>query len=256
MTVRPILFSGPMVVALLEGRKTQTRRLLKPQPPEWAVHASCLFKPVSLYQWSEAEQAPPRELDRWPNKDEGTKLRWCPCDLLWVRETWAPPIGGRQSPEWVQFRADHDEKAVKQATRKHGSGWRSAIHMPRWASRITLQVTDVRVQRLQEISREDAIAEGIAWSDRSSGYSYDPVDGGPGYHASDPRESFFTLWRSINGDDSVDANPWIVAVTFATHKANVDTVLAQLKLANAEAGGWSHDASARQSGEIPKSTVP
>lgn len=167
MTVRPILFSPPMIRALLDGRKTQTRRL---------------------------------------------KFRAEPGDLLWVKETWADA-----SPNGIRYVATDDIHELRRQ--------RPSIYMPRWASRITLEVTEVRRERLQDITDDDAKAEGIRWSGRSEGYSYDPEDGGPGYHRSAPRESFLKLWNSINGKRPGAAwadNPLVTAISFRVHRCNVD----------------------------------
>ena len=89
-----------------------------------------------------------------------------------------------------------------------GLAWRSSIHMPRWASRLTLLVTDVRVQRLQEISRGDAMSEGCTFPNMAKG--------------DDPRQWYAELWEQINGRGSWDANPWVVALTFAVQRRNID----------------------------------
>jgi hypothetical protein len=101
--------------------------------------------------------------------------------------------------------------------------WFSPIHMPRWASRLTLEVMAVKTECLQDISREDAIAEGIGWSKRSEGYSSEPEDGGPHYHGSDPRRSFESLFCWLHGDEVWDNNPEVVALSFSVHRQNVDT---------------------------------
>lgn len=141
MKERPILFSSEMVRAILEGRKTQTRRVMKSQPPH-----------------HEFNQYPSERLNI---KLEGGQYVHCPYgqpgDRLWVRETWMidgadiRPAGVKQS---VIYRASNDDygKYFK---------WRPSIYMPRWASRITLEIVNVRVERLQEISEEDVVSEGI-----------------------------------------------------------------------------------------------
>ena len=126
MSDHPIIFSGPMVRSLLDGRKTQTRRVLKPQP--------------------QGEQ--PKNWTRANDK----AVRYAPGDRLYVREA----INKVSTPGDVVYRADFEAGGNDGA----GLGWRPSIHMPRWASRLTLTVTDVRVQRLQDISEEDARAEG------------------------------------------------------------------------------------------------
>jgi hypothetical protein len=175
---RPILFSGPMVRAILGGRKTQTRRVVKPQE-----HAE---------QWPACGCASPYGR---------------PGDRLWVRETWAP----KQFEDGVNYRASGDLLDTGHCR------WKPSIHMPRRASRILLEVTDVRVERLQRITGYDAMAEGI------EGVTNDL---GPGATVTTFRDyetdawdraayqSFRSLWRSINGPDSWDADPWVWVVSF------------------------------------------
>jgi len=137
-----------------------------------------------------------------------------PGDRLWVRETWAPDF----EPYEFIYRADDGMFA---------SRWRPSIHMPRWASRITLEVESVRVERLQDISEEDAIAEGIQANSKDGGitvkYGISDRDGWPGnddhgwhWHewCKTPREAYLKLWEKINGPGSVQANPWVWVVTF------------------------------------------
>ena len=135
---RPILCSAPDVMAILDGRKTQTRRIMKPQPnrtwpdevtPHWSVGGN-------------------RTL---PGASNPLRCPYgVPGDRLWVREAWRLPDGAPKG--WVDYRADDTRDGFK---------WKPSIHMPRWASRITLEVTDVRVERLQDISEADAMAEGV-----------------------------------------------------------------------------------------------
>lgn len=206
MTERPILFSAPMVRALLAGTKTQTRRVVKPQPfaqPEddgsggWEVYAG----------------------------DELSGTMRCPFgapgDRLWVRETWKVSSESNHYPTdekhlYVEFRAGavagtgqqrskfSVERDAELARAAWGNGkshaWRPSIHMPRWASRITLEVTDVRVERLQAISEADAMAEGI---ERGEAAMYRSAT-----------EAFVDLWESINGAGSWRRNPWVWVVEF------------------------------------------
>lgn len=151
---RPILFSGPMVRAILEGRKTQTRRLLKAAAAE--IVGDLLGQP----KWY---------LDRDPDR-----VIRCPYgalgDRLWVREAWRAEERESDAVDGVRFRADDSFREIENTRAaadawvyvynngKHGNGWRPGIHMPRWASRLTLELTDVRVQRLQDIDEADARA--------------------------------------------------------------------------------------------------
>jgi hypothetical protein len=200
MADKPILFSAPMVRALLAGTKTQTRRTLK-SPYGTLELTSAGWKPVH------------------------TKVRVG--DRLWVRETWAPLTYLTHNDPGTQAIADGgfyraDEGTVDGEISK----WKPSIFMPRHASRLTLTVTDVRVERLQDISEEDAIAEGIA-SKKICGVGdvwthYLNPHGPVGWN--DPRQSYQSLWESINGPGSWDANPWIVAYTFRTERGNIDQI--------------------------------
>jgi endonuclease YncB( thermonuclease family) len=228
---KPILFSGPMVIALIEGRKTQTRRAVKPQPVDGdrIIYDNPGFA-VGRMRASE---------NAW------TKVfpKFEPGDEMWVRETWAPTLRGVAPDGWqdlVRFAADGTEIEVpKEHTRwfdalsERGYHNRPSIHMPRWASRLTLTVTDVRVERLQDISEEDAYAEGVeidVWDQAivSRNYSVaDPKASGSWFQSWRPdcgavyvdeeevaRASYRTLWESINGPGSWAANPWVWAVSF------------------------------------------
>lgn len=231
MKERPILFSAPMVRAILEGRKTQTRQVIKPQP-------TVINKGHDRF--------------RWKNKIDTPLVIACdvmaawspyglPCDRLWVRETWAdvhpllaegrysqpgragipgpPPVGYR-----VIYRADgdtvpplyHSMSGYPHRTTDRASAasdivepfeWEPSIHMCRWMSRITLEVTGVRVERVQDISGEDAKAEGI---------TPDMETHAGQYWREDAIIDFSALWDSINAARGYgwDANPWVWVVEF------------------------------------------
>ena len=179
MKERPILFSAPMVRALLAGTKTQTRRAVKPQPvysDVAATFASWAFHRKGGGMWL------------WPNAREDVHAM-CPYgqsgDRLWVRETFHA-----ESKSTVHYRADGFEYGP-------AGGWKPSIFMPRWASRITLEVVGVRVERLQEISAADAWAEGVPHSPDV-----------------DPLHEYRAIWTAINGAGNWDANPWVWCVTF------------------------------------------
>lgn len=148
----PILFSAPMVRAILDGRKSQTRRVVKPQPEFEMAWASKGF-----------DRQVATVLDKW-----GTEIAVHPCpygqpgDRLWVRETWAKErhriIHTFKGEAPSRMEGDVFYRATTPDI--YGLAWRPSIHMPRWASRILLEIVDVRVERLQQISEEDAIAEG------------------------------------------------------------------------------------------------
>lgn len=192
---RPILFSGPMVRAIIEGRKTQTRRIVKPQPTfdgKWWVH-----KGYACNDEDEFRGGLPFFSD-------------CPYghvgDRLWVRETWAQVEGppGVIHVGHVLYRADAcDNSGKRWSSVRPGDPdgevrWKPSIHMPRWASRLTLDVTGIRAERLQDISEEDAIAEGVYVPEPYLGVGFDglPVENpeADNYH---PVDEFCRLWGSI-----------------------------------------------------------
>lgn len=208
---RPILFSGPMVRAILAGQKTQTRRVVKVDE-EWQFVGLDGAGRTWLMN----------RLDPDANGNVfGDEWSYAPCphgrpgDLLWVRETWQP-IHTSACP-WSQMPhvVGPDAVAVyRQAFEADGrcmpSGhWRPSIFMPRWASRITLRVTEVRVERLQEITQADARAEGVVDTSGAWGELTDTDRAGP-------RGAFEALWNDINGARGLgwDANPWVWVVSF------------------------------------------
>lgn len=214
MTDRPILFSGPMVRALLAGTKTQTRRLLKPQPK--VLKNGSWYRPF------------PQDRSNWQYALGGiihayAKVRIVEGDHLYVREHWRSRadlnnIPPREMMSGVAVWYEADGKGP--ATDLHMPGkHRQAMHMPRWASRLTLTVADVRVERLQDISETDAIAEGI---ERSKDFPDRFMTPAGDYAV--PVVAYQRLWESINGPDSWFANPFIVAYTFTVHHCNIDAM--------------------------------
>lgn len=217
---RPILFKGEMVRAILEGRKTQTRRLLKWQPLD--------VLPMNIPDaWITLDVKEPEPHGKHIKCRLGKTG-----DRLWVRETLQ-----RYGDDRMQYAADISPvPANGQPAHANGAAlwpWktnqRPSIFMPRWASRITLEIVNVRCGRLQDITETDAIAEGIAL-DRLSGNGYwknyefttahprrteavtDEKHRIVGYK--NPIDSYASLWRSINGAGSWDANPWVWGVEF------------------------------------------
>jgi hypothetical protein len=195
ITEKPILFNAAMVRAILAGNKTQTRRIVKITSRTPGL-AACLL-PID---------------PTWARSKTAVKL--CPYgkpgDRLWVRETfygWRPRIyfsrGVSEGPYQAIYKADWGLFI-------NGVKWSPSIHMPRWASRITLEITDVRVQRLQEISEEDAKAEGICEFEGKPGV----FDGGGPAMGLSACTAFMRLWDSINGNGAWNANPWVWAVSF------------------------------------------
>lgn len=212
MKERPILFSAPMVRAILAGTKTQTRRVCKPAQSYSLSKVVEVPDPLERGQVYNGSHFGDEEGDvQFPSPYGGRGER------LWVRETFsgpwcmeaqdgiaaAPPSKWGESSE-IWYWAD-GEPTYGDWTRP-----RPSIHMPRWASRITLEVTGVRVERLQDISKADALAEGIVQL-RDGGFG---LPAGEHYHAADPRISYWSLWDHINGTGSVEANPWVWCVAF------------------------------------------
>lgn len=215
MKERPILFSAPMVRTLLAGTKSQTRRLVKPQPPATGGNGGVLQGIVpSLLVANRGQMFDVRyALD---NPMAISCQYGAPGDQLWVREAWrAGAMNDLDAPRNLYARTTpiHHE-ADGPANDRLGFGkYRSGRFMPRWASRITLEMTGVRVERLQGISEEDAKAEG-AWG------SDDSIVGKVAEHfgcdalSVHPSLAFRMLWEQINGPDSWAANPWVWVVEF------------------------------------------
>lgn len=227
MADRPIIFSGPMVRALLEGRKTQTRRALKlaGRAPDFIGPRGCEADP-RCWGWEtpdgyfvtvegdEKDHAP-----GWRNGWRDWAGAYAPGDRLWVREAHAMvPYTAYLHSDGVQMTAHggtYEAAIYREGFDRCRSGirWRPSIHMPRWASRLTLTVTDVRVQRLQDISEADAVAEG--WPGPMTDI---------GYPISTPRQWFSGLWNRLHRHDAWDANPWVVAISFQCTKQNIDQI--------------------------------
>jgi hypothetical protein len=181
---RPIIFSAPMVRAILNGSKTQSRRVMKPQP-----------------------------LSAGPGVCPHGRIG----DRLWVRETWNT-VNPEGEPTSILYKSDGalmyrpfpsaeaGWKAEQDAEAIDAQRWNTPIFMPRWASRITLEVTDVRVERVQEISQEDIVSEGVDGTHASWGLGSD--------HS--VTKCFAELWDSINAKRgySWESNPWVWAITF------------------------------------------
>jgi hypothetical protein len=202
MKEHPILFSTPMVQAILEGRKTQTRRVVKVEMPE---------NVTAIDRYNKTGQ-----FTLWENRKIVKQIGECPYgqpgDRIWVRETWAKPL------EDYAFKADHPTSILKQLRK---GLWKPSIHMPKTAARIWLEIEEVKVERLQDISEEDAIDEGIHvkyWGgDKTQPYAYRPTVPSEELvtdYDRTPEESFQKLWQSINGGESWEANPWVWVVKF------------------------------------------
>jgi len=217
MKERAIIFNAEMVRAVLEGRKTQTRRIMKVQPESAEFESRFIIystKPSEIGKWCWAEPGVfvnPRR----------SALFSCPFgavgDRLWVRETWAD-VNHEGCPA-VAYRADGEVRDLNEDDGEENdhnlekylfanwypdliSGtegrWTPSIHMPRWASRITLEITGVRVERLQDISEADCAAEGL----------------GSPFLRDYKKPKFAALWQSIYGEESWQANPWVWVIEF------------------------------------------
>lgn len=187
MKERPILFSDPMVRAILSGQKTQTRRVCKP------AEAAFLSYVVNCG-------------DGFWGDEEGDNRFACPYgqpgERLWMREAHEAYEVGH-----VHYRADWPNTQLAEA-KQAGIRWTPSIHMPRWACRLLLEIVSVRVERLHDISQDDAVAEGC---DDTRDMKLEP---GRIFHAGGPRDAFAALWSSINGAESWDANPWVWVIEF------------------------------------------
>jgi len=219
---RPILFSGPMVRAILAGTKAETRRIVKPGLSAALDYLDCDDAHDCVSGWRDDGHSGPG-VYAWCSTYPDDGAEFCPCpygapgDRLWVRETWASravlpseKIAFRADGVWGAFGGDGDgnhcfyrhgwvlgEAPTDRAGHwlglpVFGGRWRPSIHMPRWASRLTLAVDAVRVERLHDIDDAGARAEGVA-----------------------DREAYRVLWCDINGAESWDANPWVWVVGFS-----------------------------------------
>jgi hypothetical protein len=195
----PILFSGAMVRAILDGRKTQTRRIIKPQPEVCHGCQSCEFQGNHF--------ASP------------IKQRWQKGDRLWVRETWREAVS--DDCDCYAYKADLSYKCNPPCPELESKlaingGWKPSIFMPKDACRLRLEITDIRVEQLQSISEEDAIAEGIqSWKDGNFDRTvYKNYRKNEGEWLFLPYASFQSLWESINGVNSWNNNPWVWVIEF------------------------------------------
>ncbi|BBU58553.1 hypothetical protein KU6B_48180 [Mameliella alba] len=229
MTDKPILFSGPMVRALLDGRKTQTRRVLKPWPgyqAEWlsmeTLHSAptCYLSEVDGHLGVQMQHPRAGTVYQGVDVDPMSPLTWVRLpyaigDRLWVREAWRtsrhyddlkPSEMGGDVP--VQFTADGAVDAHAGRADDLSGRPRAGRLMPRWASRLTLVVTDVRVQRVQEISNHDCLDEGVS----------------PNGEGATPTDVFRSLWDSLNAKRGYgwEVNPWVCAYSFTVHRQNID----------------------------------
>lgn len=178
---RPIIFNGDMVRAILEGRKTMTRRVVKIDSPTLEFDTCTPYWPTCTGKGGDFIRVP------CPYGQPG--------DRLWVRETWGSgftDMNFKTLTKGAKYKADYPDD-----TKFTGGKWRPSIHMPRWASRITLEITNVRVERLREIDEEEARAEGFLNNNWATA-----------------RGNFALLWDEINGPGSWDKNLWVWVIEF------------------------------------------
>ncbi|EQA5356141.1 hypothetical protein [Serratia marcescens] len=241
MKERPVIFNGEMVRAIIDGRKTQTRRIMAVQPESnqfglLRITDSTKRSDIGKYHWAESNAT---------GTHQRSALFSCPFgqvgDRLWVRETFAVLGNEDGCPiDWDGNLIKGDEKqaariykascwqepgnyglwSIPDRDTQYEGTWRPSIHMPRWASRILLEITAVRVERLSDISVDDAKAEGVRALENNFG-------NGPAYcdyllpNLDDTAEwynrasdSFKSLWKSIYGAESWRANPWVWVIEF------------------------------------------
>ena len=242
MTDRQIIFSAPMIRALLDGSKSQTRRVLKPQPEPDFLNATIAADNLTFT---------PAYLVGGPTHKMLRRIAR-PGDRLWVREA-VRAVDDQDTYDFqIEYLADQECRKVAdhddRTSDAYGDWWNllayrsddpdltggktvPPIHMPRWASRLTLMVEAVKVERLQDISEEDAIAEGIetwraGWADKEAAEAFlrgtearmATKDGGTA------QRLFYLLWWSIHGFGAWEANPWVCALTFRVIKQNIDAL--------------------------------
>ncbi len=214
ITERGMIFNGEMVRAILDGRKTQTRRLLnKATGPSLSVDIAEDPPGVAELSWLYGD-GPGYEVH------ERIKLVSCPYgkpgDRIWVRETWAE--AGARAPELQLYRANYPEHVpshYENLPPAEEIRWTPSIHMPRWASRILLEITDVRVERLNGISEAEAEAEGIDMEALADSQDcYDCIADHNMTGRPTAKGAFKYLWESIYGVDSWQANPWVWVIEF------------------------------------------
>lgn len=177
MKEHPILFNAAMVNAILSGTKTQTRRIVKPQPDVVDYDTDLVM------QFTSDDQRLGRlgKVINCPYGEIG--------DQLWVRETFG--LAGDKDNHVLHYRATHYRDGKNM-------GWKPSIHMPRWASRIQLEITNISIEHLKSITYSDAVSEGTTYE---KGYT-------------DPRDAYKRLWESINGEGSWEVNPWVWVIEF------------------------------------------
>jgi hypothetical protein len=183
----PILFKPEMIKAILAGRKTQTRRIVKPQP---------IIDEESGYAY-EGKHRSMYDIHNWKDQFVYDYCRYAPNDVMWVKETFCNFHDG------IIYKIDGKHNSIVD---NYTYKWKSPLFMPRSAARLFLVVTDVRIEKLNDITAEDCIAEGIL----DSGWIY--------LRDSHIKWEYTKLWESINGDGSWNANPWVFVISFSVIK--------------------------------------
>ncbi|HBT3897303.1 TPA: hypothetical protein MBK72_004914 [Klebsiella pneumoniae] len=241
MKERGMIFNSEMVRAILDGRKTQTRRIMKVQPESnqlglLLITDSTKHSDIGKYHWAESNATGNHVRSKLFSSPFGAVG-----ERIWVRETWAT-LGNEDGcyVDWEDNLCKGDERSAariyrasceqrpgdyglwsipddaywKPHTKEHKfeGAWRPSIHMPRWASRILLEITDVRVERLNAISEEDARAEGII--DGGCLNCGEPEPCGCANPEPDATDAFAYLWQSIYGQENWNANPWVWVIEF------------------------------------------
>ena len=240
MTERPIPFSAEMVRAILGGRKTQTRRVMKVQPYADSIVTVKHYHPTVIDRHGDMQPGPVIFGALWGNGEYGLRSPYgTPGDLLWVREAWRAPSQYDDLPP-SRLPPGVDVQYIADASAPWASRYRSPRFMPRWASRITLRITDVRAERLQNISEDDARAEGCearpfpgpwwqGYRDLGDGqlFHQQAVGETPPDWMIEPkkmpptpwldlsaRDSFRSIWMGIRGPGAWEANPWGWVIEF------------------------------------------
>ena len=205
MKERPIIFSAPMVRAILSGTKTQARRIVKPQP-DLVVDGKPCIKSMDDMRYGRLAKVLPCPFGATGDKLWGRESGW-------ERPERTPHMMREGADTWARYYYDADDftEIEREQFKKWGFIRRPSIHMPRWASRLTLEVVSARVERVQDISEADAIAEGIVYSKAWDGFG--DIDGRY-FHCTDSRRSYEHLWDHIHGPASWDANPWVWVIEF------------------------------------------
>lgn len=208
-----LLFKAEMVRAILDDRKTMTRRMIRPKLHQngYFAHGNDIeVAHKNIREWREQNGT-------WYGLAGWNTLAYCKCpfgkvgDIIYVRETYGKLFNSVEDNEPIFYRADYSAHELETQVLPK---WKPSIFMPRWASRIKLEITDVRVERLTSISEEDAIKEGlrsVIGPLQTSMWEYSETTGG---QFADPRVAYQMLWEQINGLGSWDKNPWVWVITF------------------------------------------